>query len=189
MLSDYLHYCFFHHRASSDVQCNYLHQHATTTSTSLKHAIVQFDMPRANKDTIAALTLTHEGATSSNEKAGNGNAKGALKHVRDGGVRITIVRDDAMDLLADLGEMFNDVCAKHLFRSHGNRLTDGLFRTYFFLFPNTGPTGLYMGGTERTTKHVYFRSKEKENWASRIALFVWPSGRRRRVRRRIRGLR
>jgi hypothetical protein len=52
------------------------------------------------------LTLTNEGvATSGNNKTATAN--GASKSVREGGVRITMNRDEGIDLLADFGEMFN----------------------------------------------------------------------------------
>jgi hypothetical protein len=52
------------------------------------------------------LTLTNEAVATSGNNKGN-TANDASKSVRDGGIRITMTRDEGIDLLADFGDMFN----------------------------------------------------------------------------------
>lgn len=55
---------------------------------------------------MTTLTLTNEAVVAAGKEK-SANSKGGLKNVRDGGIRITIARDEGLDLLADVGELFD----------------------------------------------------------------------------------
>lgn len=54
------------------------------------------------RDALATLTLTTHDTVANGDKNQKGNAS---RGVREGGIRITLDRDEGMDLLGDLGDL------------------------------------------------------------------------------------
>lgn len=56
------------------------------------------------RDALATLTLTTHDTVANDDKNQKGNAS---RGVREGGIRITLDRDEGLDLLGDLGQLFD----------------------------------------------------------------------------------